>query len=821
MHALSTRLRELRFAFVLLIGSTLVALACANVDASSDTGESAGATTSSGGSRHPAMGASEGGEGGSTASDSDAGGSAAGGSAVGVGGAPDEIAGGAAIGGTVNDSAGGGSGGAATSQGGTLGGGSGGLLGVAGSSVVGDGGSNASCAAVKQAIGDIVVSSQATLAQVVGITELNGSLTLSGNISDLTPLTCLKSVSGSIVISGLGVSELTLPNLTELDGRLDLENLPALSAIRADALKTIGGLTVDQDPHLQLISASALMQSLAASGIRVARSGSASSGALALHFPVLTNTAGDLSLSNLPSLSRVGDFNQLSVVGGRLSIDSDDALLNLDDIANLKQVGLDISVTNSQALARIRLPFLNKVGAQTNASLTFDELPALDTLSLPNLPQTPSPGAFHFSNSGAAAAGPLTLDCSSLKAVNAPLLIRSVANLGALSFPALTTTTDLTLTSNAALSSLALPALVTTTSVTVQDDPSLTSIAVPLLAKSSTVTVQNAPRLKGLSLPTLTQCDTLTVKNDDLVSNLSAGVLAKGGTITVQSNASLASVALPALANANYLTFDSLPMLSSVNLGALTGNPYPPSPFQLTISNASESATAPLSIDLSALQAVSDFTLSGLAKLTKVGPMPKLTAIGVCAYFNDDPALTSISGFDNLKEIGCLSVKNDPVLTQVDLHAITTWTGYSDAPAPLTHVTLDSLPQLTNLDLRNLTSISGLGLSNLSATASSTPVFNFSALSTVGILQFQNIAKLQTLPNLHQVGAAVVKDLTVSGNPQLASLGDLSNLKKLSGSLAITNNPGLATCQAKQLAQSLSIAATTTISGNLADSCGN
>lgn len=127
--------------------------------------------------------------------------------------------------------------------------------------------------------GDVLIEDPAELGALAGCTDIPGDLEIRGPITDLTPLSELRTVAGNLIISGkthpsvvltslaglenlesvgglglsdLGVTDLTIFNdLTELPGGLSVWDMPALTSLEGlHNITRVGGLSIGYSPAL-------------------------------------------------------------------------------------------------------------------------------------------------------------------------------------------------------------------------------------------------------------------------------------------------------------------------------------------------------------------------------------------------------------------------------------------------------------------------------------------------------------------------------------------------------------------------------------------
>ena len=107
--------------------------------------------------------------------------------------------------------------------------------------------------------GKIAVPSDPGLVDVSMCTSLDGSLTLSGTVSDISSLGCL-TVLGELRIESTQLTDLSgLSRLEEL-GTLEIEAAPELSRVGLSHLEQLGRLTLTGNPALEQLDFTSLTE---------------------------------------------------------------------------------------------------------------------------------------------------------------------------------------------------------------------------------------------------------------------------------------------------------------------------------------------------------------------------------------------------------------------------------------------------------------------------------------------------------------------------------------------------------------------------------
>ncbi len=335
--------------------------------------------------------------------------------AGGAGGAP----------GGAGGAVGGAGAGGTSGRGGAPAGGAGGIGGNAGG-----GGSGGACAPRTMA-GDVRAQTDAALALLAGVTDLQGSLSIGGTITTVGPLGCLARISGNLTVSGAtALSSLSLPAVVGIGGGLAVASVAMLATVELPSLASVGAvedvsLRFDELPKLGRIDLRALPE---AAGLAISNSGATAAGALMLNLTALRQLRNDLTLASLPTLANAGAFAGLRSIGGRLMVTLDTALESLSGLGGLEEIGGDVTVQYNPALTTISLGELTALGGNGNA-LVIDNLPRLTSLDMGRLTATAAGAGITISSVGSSAAGPLTLNLSALTEAGGTLTLSSVANL--------------------------------------------------------------------------------------------------------------------------------------------------------------------------------------------------------------------------------------------------------------------------------------------------------------------------------------------------------------------------------------------------------
>jgi hypothetical protein len=225
--------------------------------------------------------------------------------------------------------------------------------------------------------GDVTANSDAELAELVGVTRLDGDLTLGGTVSSLSSLACLTSIRGRLTVSGTMLTDLELGALAFVELGISVSSNARLERVSLPSLSFTGNVYFD----------SLLFEDL---------------GNLAsIDMPNLMDAQGRMRFATIggeTSEPLVMDFKSLGALDGHLE---------LDYVLNLRSVDL----RSLRTLAR---------------GLTFSDLPELIDLDLRSLVEIPY---LRLSWLGSVASAPLVLDLRSLETVRGDLALSYVYNL--------------------------------------------------------------------------------------------------------------------------------------------------------------------------------------------------------------------------------------------------------------------------------------------------------------------------------------------------------------------------------------------------------
>ncbi len=192
----------------------------------------------------------------------------------------------------------------------------------------------------KEVVDDQTVANQTAADALRGVTKINGSLLITGNITDLSPFNCLKEVTGnivfnSVVLSSDGLLAQTISgfnNLAKVGGGMVFNSNPNLKTISGfNNLANVGGdlgdvgVVVAQNPELIEISG----------------------------FNNLAKVGGDMGFSVNPNLKTISGFNNLAKVGGGMGFGVNPNLKKISGFNNLAKVGGEMGFISNLNLKTI------------------------------------------------------------------------------------------------------------------------------------------------------------------------------------------------------------------------------------------------------------------------------------------------------------------------------------------------------------------------------------------------------------------------------------------------------------------------------------
>ncbi len=442
--------------------------------------------------------------------------------------------------------------------------------------------------------------------------------------------------------------------------------------------------------------------------------------------------AGDLRITQSPSLTDLSGLRRLRSVGFTLEISDSSGLQDLDELSRLNTVGA-LEIADNQNLQNVDgitdLVSATSVAIKDNPNLTAVHLAQLTTLNTLTVTDNESLEFLELTSlahvvNDVAVWGSTRLDTvaglSTLEEIGGRLQIGDLDRL----------------VSTAGLSSLRDVG----SFVAIADNPMLEQVQLPLLERANAVIVATDPVLTSIEIPALT--DVFSIELRELPA------LAGGPVLT-------------ALTSIREMTLQQLPMMTSLAwidfLGGSTG--------AFTVVDLATLA------DLTALEGVqqvsNELVLSGLPSLTTLDGLSALQSVGGGLELTSLPLITSLQPLSALTEASVHPADlSDPALALRDLDGLTSLAG------------LGSLAivggSLEIVDVDALTSMSGIV--SLTEVTGNIVVASNPALVDLGGLE-----------SVHTVGGT----LTIRDNASLADLDGAEGLDTLTGGLLIEDNPAL------------------------------
>lgn len=679
--------------------------------------------------------------------------------------------------------------------------------------------SNSLCKVVRA--GNVLVTNQAELEALSGITDIAGNLTISTSyVENLMPLSSLIHVQGQLLVAenqalaslaGLGRlhsvesirigNNAALTSITGLDalqrsGSIQVFGNPALTRVDLGAIGVIeGDLWLQDNPMLVSIHSGALRSVVKAL-------------VLAFH-PLLTDLSGlgtltsvgseiwleeNAGLVDLAGFAKLADAGGLLVIRGGLStfeglgalkslrggltVDGNDLLSSLDGLNGVEIIEGGVLIQRNAQLQSIAgLQNLSTVGGgvsvRENAKLA--RVAGLTMVSSIKESSVLPASEILPPTKKLAPCNPL-LGCVPVPLP--PLLVRSRGTRESLPYavefsknPQLTSVSGFIEASQIS-------------SIVVGENPLLTSM--PSLSLLEGV---NSLKISGSGFTSLSF--------DQLVGRQEGAI--GGQVLQVEDNLELTELRLSAPSAVSKLVVEGNPKLIALRWDAMTC--YTNASLRIADNVALKTLEG-----LAKLLACESLTISGNAALVSLEDFSELTSMGsftlqsnaLLEHAPSFPALTgktlSVTVADNAK------LTNVPAsavpfanLTLLDLPNIATLAG-TNLGAGTKDVRIENLDKLVNLS----------GLSGLADQA----INSLRLIDNDQLTSLLGMGKLLDVNGLSIVGNDSLKDLVgfseltqigpleIKGNLVLPSLSDLTKLTSVTGGLTITGNPALPNCQA-------------------------
>ena len=588
-------------------------------------------------------------------------------------------------------------------------------------------------------IGDIVVSTQAALEALKASDQpfesnnniihiIEGNVTISGSVTDLSIFNAIDTITGNLQVEGVtdlvALSKETTPgnyegftNLRMIGGyfrvsTIDFYNLKALTNMSLDSLG---------------------------------------------YFPYLDSIGRYLEVTNNPGLQSLGTFSALRSVGNRIRIRNNDNLLHIPDFDNLVRISKKINIEENDRLLTVgSFPKLEEI--------VFD-------LSFTNNPQLTTTGSF-----------PLLRSLGTLGISNCDQL-RSFSN-----FPALMRIgSRLVLKDNFSLQSLGNFSSLTTIggNFQVENNDSLISISTfsNLVDIKGNVELKRNNRLTYIEFLSLDTIDGyLSIQRNRSLITALFGALGKiGGALEVLGNTSLISLEMfpdlmsigtskrfvPSLlresTSVSLLVEDNRNLRSCCVLSSFTGG-----------------SGVYINDNFTGCDAVSDITCenrSDFILVTNQSEVDSLSSLGtqlndvfiVEALGPDDAPITDLSVFNDVTEItGNLLVSGTSNLSAISSANGSSYDGLGSLSVIRGDFLVGNTYTFTNLD--------SLGV--------------FPSLDSIGgglIIENTSLEDLEGFPVL----VSVVEDFLIDKNKSLMEIGNFSSLTNIGGNLAVRGNGSL------------------------------
>lgn len=369
---------------------------------------------------------------------------------------------------------------------------------------------------------DVAVHDATEAAALAGIAVITGSLAVDGTALSELALPRLVQVRGRVEVKGnAALVRIALPALQSIDGPLALARDPALTELDLPVLRRVGGIVIDGDPALGDL------------------------GGLA----ALTEVAGDLQITNNDALASI-DL-PLERVHGGLTIDGNARLTRV--AAALSGTLGAVHVVSNAQLASIalgggatgRLAAIGDVAIAANhalggIALDADVITQLFVFDSPLLTELAVTGERIAGEVQVVGIGPARVAFSA-RTADAFTIGGSLLMSGPIT--AITGSRPLVVTNNCTI-----------------DRSWLTAFGPDQVSRvGGGLTLSDNPRLTTIS--TIAQVGALTVSGNHALTNLAFDAGDSLGALTIQNNAILEVAPFDRLRRASYITIDSNPAL--------------------------------------------------------------------------------------------------------------------------------------------------------------------------------------------------------------------------------------------------------------------
>ncbi|HET9959871.1 MAG TPA: hypothetical protein VFQ61_35510 [Polyangiaceae bacterium] len=215
--------------------------------------------------------------------------------------------------------------------------------------------------------------------ELSGRTRVVGTLELTGSVRDLEPLHCLERVEDLVIHDAPQLLSLRgLEQLTEIDGGLELLNLPVLeNLIGLPVLQQVGSIELQHNPRLVDLTGLLALNEYSEMNVLI-RDNAGLTSLVGLHGvgslndlhlesnPLLMDLRGldqlvavhNLTLADLQGLRTVAGLDRLHFVKGNLTISGNENLTDLRSLGAVDSVYSLLSITDNARLPTCRAEWL-------------------------------------------------------------------------------------------------------------------------------------------------------------------------------------------------------------------------------------------------------------------------------------------------------------------------------------------------------------------------------------------------------------------------------------------------------------------------------
>lgn len=528
----------------------------------------------------------------------------------------------------------------------------------------GQGGHGGSGCPTRVHTGDVVAGNDASLAELAGVTDLVGDLTVFDDVTSLSQLACLARIDGSLRVY-------RTHDLVTLEGLEHLQHVSGNVAIGGEDSVRVGAYppTITPAPNKRLKSLAGL------SGL------SRLEGDLSIFYnDALTTTSdltlatvsGDLAVYENPSLRDVEGFRALTRLHG-LAVQGNPVLESFEGFRNVQTVDTNVSIESSSAdlkgFRNLESADLLAVSGDGITSLTdlaslaalrnlivsaaanlhdlrgLERIHALTDLRLTNTSLRTTQGLGPLSELTGTLALNFNKDLTALEGLQGIRALSSLRVDGNAAFVDLSLNSlrsvsgDLIIQNNPVLPNLnGLLSLTRVGQFSLFSNAELSDFdAVKLTEVTRAISIVKNPKLASLSgLRALQVAHDIYVEQNFSLPDLTGlGALLRSGLLTVKGNASLTSLA----------GLDSLEPVGST----------------LVVSEN------PLLTSFGGLHGAENLVVSNNASLTNLAGLENVTELSELTL-TSNPKLASLTGLDSLVRLGSLDVESCPSL--INLRAL-------------------------------------------------------------------------------------------------------------------------------------------------------